>query len=174
MCSIFILNFTGVYLSLNDNFIANHGYVSISASSTALICHTNRPIDPNDDNSGGDWFAPNGNTVNSATGFVQTRVGMTVQLRRNTVRPSVGIYHCVIRDDTETEQRVYVGLYSRGGGGISIYYDFVCYFIIFKFQALPYPEILHSIWTLLPMKTPLVSPSPVSPLVDRLPLSLGP
>lgn len=95
--------------------------MSISDSSTALICHTNRPIDANDGNSGGDWFAPNGNWVTSTTGFIQRRVGKTVQLRRSTATPSVGIYHCVIRDDTDTEQTVYVGLYNRGRGGIAQY-----------------------------------------------------
>lgn len=90
--------------------------MSISRSSTVLICHTNRPIDANDGNSGGDWFAPSGYWVNSVTGFVQRRVRMTVELRRSTGTLLAGIYHCVIRDDTDTEQKVHVGLYSGGGG----------------------------------------------------------
>ena len=61
----------GVYLSLIDDIIPNHDYVVISdigsIGDTALICHTNRPATITDiagyNNSGGDWFAPNGMPV---------------------------------------------------------------------------------------------------------------
>ena len=123
---------TGIYLSLNDDIIPNHGYVVISdigsTDDTALICHTNRPGDITDiagyNNSGGDWFAPNGTTVgfgrihNDVPGFIRRRSPMMVRLLRDiaTDPPSEGIYHCLIEDDTLTERTVYVGLYNSGGG----------------------------------------------------------
>ena len=93
----------------------------------ALICHTNRVGNitdiGGDNNSGGDWFAPNGMPVgfgdmSSVPGFIRRRGPMMVRLLRNTATdpPSVGIYHCLVEDDTLTEQTVYVGLYYSGGG----------------------------------------------------------
>ena len=38
-----------------------------------------------------------------------------MRLRRNTGTAAEGIYHCVVMDNTETNERVYVGLYNRGG-----------------------------------------------------------
>ena len=45
---------------------------------------------------------------------------MMVRLIRTTSTgpPSEGIYVCGVEDDTSTYQRVYVGLYNNGGGGI--------------------------------------------------------
>ena len=126
---------TGVYLSLNDDIIPNHGYVMISdigsTDDTALICHTNRPGNitgiAGDKHSGGAWITPNGMTVgfgdmSYVPGFIRRRGPMMVRLLRNTATdpPSEGIYHCLVEDDTLTEQTVYVGLY-RSGGGIYIY-----------------------------------------------------
>ena len=122
----------GVYLSLNDDIIPNHGYVVISVigstDDTALICHTNRPATitgiGSSTNSGGDWVAPNGMAVGfgnihaSVPAFIRRRGPMMVRLLRNTATdpPSEGIYHCLVEDDTLTEQTVYVGLYNSGGG----------------------------------------------------------
>ena len=123
----------GVYLSLNDDIIPNHGYAVFSdigsTDDTALICHTNRPATLTGisgyKHSGGDWVAPNGTTVgfggtytSSIPGFIRRRDPMMVRLLRNTATdpPSEGIYHCLVEDDTLTEQTVYVGLYNRGGG----------------------------------------------------------
>ena len=127
---------TVVYLSLNDDIIPNHGYVVISdigsTDDTALICHTNRPATitgiGGSTNSGGDWFAPNGTTVDfgsnsNVPGLRRSRGPMMVRLLRNiaTDPPSEGIYliHCLVEDDTLTEQTVYVGLYNSGGGIMS-------------------------------------------------------
>ena len=114
-----------VYLSFNDDIIPNHGYVVIndigSTDDTSLICHTNRPATlSNNAHSGGDWFAPDETRVNGndVPGFRRTRGPMMVRLLRNTATdpPSEGIYHCLVEDDTLTEQTVYVGLYNTGGG----------------------------------------------------------
>ena len=44
------------------------------------------------------------------TGFVRDRDPYVIRLVRNTdTTPAEGIYHCAILDNTETEQRVYVG-----------------------------------------------------------------
>ena len=91
-----------------------------SADDTALICHTNRPNVEDRTNSGGNWFAPDGTRVNNndVPGFRRSRAPMMVRLLRNTATdpPSEGIYHCLVEDDTFTEQTVYVGLYNTGGG----------------------------------------------------------
>ena len=124
-CTLYLT--TGVYLSLNDEIIPNHGYVVISdigsTDDTALICHTDRPATQNMGytNSGGEWVAPNGREINpsgtAVPGFRRKRRPMMVRLLRKTATgtPSEGIYHCLVEDDTLTEQTVYVGLYNSGG-----------------------------------------------------------
>ena len=125
----------GVYLTLNGDYIPNHGYVVISGigstDDTALICNTNRFGNRTTTSgstyfhSGGNWHAPNGNTVGNrgsddVPGFVRNRRPMMVILLRRTASdpPSEGIYYCVVEDDTFTYQTVYVGLYNSGGGGM--------------------------------------------------------
>ena len=119
-----------MYLSLKNDIIPNHGYVVISdigsTDDTALICRTNRPANLINSlgytNSGGNWFAPNGMTLDfggrTVPGVRRTRDPMMVRLLRNTANgpPSEGIYHCLVEDDTLTEQTVNVGLYNSGGG----------------------------------------------------------
>ena len=112
-----------MYLSLNDVIIPNNGYVMISdigsIENTALICNTNRPVNFNKSNSGGNWYGPSGTRVGSmgsdnVSGFVRTRGRMIVRLLRNTGTdpPSEGIYHCVVEDDTLTNYTLSVGLYN--------------------------------------------------------------
>ena len=114
-----------VYLSLNIDIIPNHGYVMISdigsTDETALICHTNYPATlGNNAHSGGDWYAPDGTRVNSndVPGFRRSRGPMIVRLYRDTATdpPSEGIYECLVEDDTDTVQSLYVGLYGSGEG----------------------------------------------------------
>ena len=116
---------TGIYVSLDDRVIPNHGYVVISdigsTDDTALICHTNRPATLNNNaDSGGDWFAPDETRVDATAvpGFRRNRGPMMVRLLRDTATdpPPEGIHHCLVEDDTLTEQTVYVGLYNSGGG----------------------------------------------------------
>ena len=132
----FVLNIPipGVYLTLNGDYIPNHGYVMISdigsTDGTALICNTNRfgnrTTTPTSTyfHSGGDWFAPDGTTVgnrgkSNVPGFERNRAPMMVILLRRTASdpPPEGIYYCVVEDDTFTEQTVYVGLYNSEGRG---------------------------------------------------------
>ena len=126
----------GVYLTLNGSYIPNHGYVMISdigsTNDTALVCNTNHPVTLPSQNSGGNWFAPNGarvggmhETIANVPGFDSDICPMMVRLYRNTATgtPSEGIYYCVVEDDTFTYQTVYVGLYNSGGGGI---YAYIC------------------------------------------------
>ena len=106
-----------------------------STDDTALICHTNCPgtSDSNSNtNSRGDWYAPDGMTVDAGgiavPGFRRSRSPMMVRLLRNTATdpPSEGIYHCLVEDDTLTQQTVYVGLYNSGGGILNIYTVILC------------------------------------------------
>ena len=115
------VNFTGVYLMLNEKFIPNHGYVDISnigsTDDTALLCHTNRPPPAGSSHSGGDWYAPDGDRVDGddVSGVTRNRGPMVVRLKRTTGTPAEGIYRCEVNDNTETNKTVYVGLYSDGG-----------------------------------------------------------
>ena len=199
-CSSGCVVIPGVYLSLNADIIPNHGYVLISdigsTEDTALICHTNRPAFDNNgqSNSGGDWFGPDRTAVgtrysneHAVPGVRRNRGPGMVQLIRYTTNfnpslngmtftPPEGIYHCEVEDATLTQQKVYVGLYNSGGGMcVYTYIVYVCgcmspYLSLFQEIS----QCLHSPWTLTSVEPILSSPSPVSPLVDLLPLSLGP
>ena len=94
-----------------------------SPDDTALLCITDLPPSTGSTNSGGNWFAPDGTRVgdagyNDVQGFVRNRDPMVVRLKRNTATdpPAEGMYYCEVMDNTETEQRVYVGIYHNGGG----------------------------------------------------------
>ena len=132
MCLTYIY-FAGVFLSLNDDIVPNHGYIDISdigsTDDTALICYTNRPATVYGIHSGGNWFGPSGIVVGGLTigtdnvpGFMRNRDPMIVRLLRNIATdppsgiPAEGIFHCGVEDDTFTVQTVFVGLYNSGGG----------------------------------------------------------
>ena len=119
--------FSGVYLSLSGRVIPNNGYVLISdigtaGDDTALLCHTSHPSPTGSSNSGGDWVSPDGIRVessgNTVPGLRRNKGPMVVRLYRNTATPAEGIYQCQIMDDTDTLQKIYVGLYNDGGGNI--------------------------------------------------------
>ena len=134
LCLLYYVSLTpGVYLTRNDGYIPNHGYVNIGdTDDTALICNTNRianfPVTSKSGtryHSGGDWHAPDGTIVGNlgsddVPGFDRNRGPMVVRLHRNTATgtPSEGIYYCVVEDDTFTDQTVYVGLYNSGGTAV--------------------------------------------------------
>ena len=111
--------FPGVYLSLNGEIFHNHSYIAISgigsSDNNALLCITNRPGTPTT----GNWFVPDGTRVSTGgvPGFSRTTGPMVMRLKRNTATDPAaeGIYYCEIKDNTETEQRVYVGIYNGGG-----------------------------------------------------------
>ena len=94
-------------------YISNIG----SSDDTALLCHTNRPPPSGSSHSGGEWYAPDGTrlSLDEVPGFVRNRGPMVVRLKASTGDPVEGIYRCEVNDNTETQQTVYVGLYSDGG-----------------------------------------------------------
>ena len=141
-----------------------------STDDSALLCHTNNPPPPGSASSGGDWFAPDGTRVflSAVPGFTITRAAMVVKLRRTSGTPPEGIYQCTIEDAPSTVPMVYVGLYNTGEGIITISRSFNK--ILFQAVSL-YLLYLH---TMIAMNQLFSSPSPVSPLEDLLPLSLGP
>ena len=174
VCALYIIvTHTDVYLSLNDDIIPNHGYVEISrigsTDDSALLCHTNRP--PDGAHSGGDWLAPDGNRVfdTDVPGVTRSRDPMVVRLRKTSGDPPEGIYWCTI-DDALTPQIVHVGLYNTGGGIASALQISFSTSLTIQVASL-YLLYLH---TLISVDQLLSSPSPVSPLEDLLPLSLGP
>ena len=95
---------------------------------TALLCHTNRPPRGSPNDSGGNWYKPDGTTRVDAVavaglGFGRNRGPKVVRLKRRTGdtgarTPSEGIYRCEINDAESSPQTVYVGLYNIGGGNI--------------------------------------------------------
>ena len=115
----------GVYLCLRNKLIPNNSYVVMddigSTDDTALLCHTN---EPSPSVFGGDWFAPNGirvggdsyNRPGDVPGFGRTRGPHVVRLKRSSDgTPPETMYKCVVRDTTDTNQTVYVGIYSQNG-----------------------------------------------------------
>ena len=90
-----------------------------STDDTALLCHTNEPAARL---IVGDWFDPNGNKVGNdggskhgdVPGFKRSRVPHVVRLKRSSSdgTPPEGVYKCVVKDTTDTNQTVYVGIYS--------------------------------------------------------------
>ena len=121
------ITFTGVYLSLNNNYIPNHGYVVISDIGTsdddALLCNTNY-IPSGSPYSGGNWYAPDGSRVfyaGGVPGFRRNRGPGVVRLfrRTDTGTPAEGIYNCTVQNASTEYQSIYVGLYNSGTGLIS-------------------------------------------------------
>ena len=90
-----------------------------STDDTALLCHTNEPAARV---IVGDWFYPNGTKVGNyidskpgdVPGFGRNRGPRVVRLKRSSSEgtPPEGVYKCVVKDTTDTNQTVYVGIYS--------------------------------------------------------------
>ena len=115
----------GVHLSLRNKLIPNNSYVVMddigSTDDTALLCHTN---EPSLHAFWGNWFDPNGNKVSGDSdkkpgdvpGLGRNRGPHLVRLKRSSDgTPPEGVYKCVVRDTTDTNQTVYVGIYSLNG-----------------------------------------------------------
>ena len=101
-----------------------------STDDTALLCITDRSTFWH--NSGGHWFAPNGDIVtfsgapNGPPGFTRNRAPMVVRLKRSPDGgvPAEGMYRCVIRDNQGILQTLYVGLYTTAERGIIVIFSF--------------------------------------------------
>ena len=101
--------------------------IATTGGDTALLYHTNHPADRINGigimHSGGQWFKPDQSEVlpdSRSVGFRRNRGPMVVRLYRYTAStdpPVEGIYYCEIEDDTDTLQRVFVGLYANDGRG---------------------------------------------------------
>ena len=171
---------TDVYLSLNGEVIPNHGYVEIIdigySYRTALLCHTNRPAITSYSYFVGKWLTPERDRVEYSTlGFRSSYDSMPVRLWRNRYGSAdVGIFWCETNDATETLQRVHVGLYNSGEGiaGFSVIHINVHFYFTKLSQVRFHYQLLFQ--PLTSMEIVLSLPSPVSPLVDLLPLSPGP
>ena len=150
---------------------------------TALLCHTNRPaIRSYTSYLVGKWLTPERDRVEyyyyDGPGFWSEIDPMVVRLwRSNYGTPNEGIFVCEIKDATETLQTVYVGLYNSGEGKfLCLCINVHCIFIISPSTKLSqvrfhYQPLFQSLTS---MEAVFSLPSPVSPLVDLLPLSLGP
>ena len=102
--------------------IPNNGIVDISdigsENDDALHCNTNRPPPrggPN--NSGGDWFIPDGTKIYPAVvpGFQTNRGPMVARLLRKPGVPAEGMYKCSIKD-VSMLHTVFIGIYTSGNG----------------------------------------------------------
>ena len=90
-----------------------------STDDTALLCHTNEPAARV---IVGDWFYPNGIKVGNDSdskpgdvpGFGRNRGPHVVRLKRSSSECTAteGVDKCVVKDTTDTNQSVYVGIYS--------------------------------------------------------------
>ena len=87
-----------------------------STDDTALLCHTNKVLPKV---IGGDWFDPDGTKVGDVNrpggvpGVERNRGPHVIRLKRSSDgTPPEGMYKCVVRDTTDINQTVYVGIGS--------------------------------------------------------------
>ena len=119
--------YVGVYMSINKTAIANDGYVSsydMIQNGLPLICHTNKMNCCRDDQLG-DWYYPNGTTVDSYTvnaelkhipeffsrsrsqSTVSLATGGTYGLRTFLGPPERGRFYCKVPDANDINKTVY-------------------------------------------------------------------
>ena len=120
----------------------------------------------------GDWYFPNGTVLPFSGNNIPIGLGRSAQrvvIRRTTATGPTGIYRCdiptnAVHDDTDISVRetVYVGLYPTDGMQV----------LLSRTVSLLCRWRCHNIWRGSDILTK--SPSPVSPLEDLLPPSLGP
>ena len=71
----------------------------------------------------GEWYFPNGMTVDRMGDVYRRRSRSVVLLnRRNNATLSSGIYHCEIPDKQEILQHIYIGIYPNGSGMLDDHY----------------------------------------------------
>ena len=122
------------YVSFRGQNLANHSYVDLSlvghlkTGSDSVQCHTDLTTCCSGDQGihRGDWYFPNGTRLLPPTfaDIYESREKKRVDLRRWSATSPTGMYYCDIATvdvlDNEitqlTRERVYVGLYTNGGG----------------------------------------------------------
>ena len=90
---------------------------------------------------------------------------MVVRLHRRPELANEGIYYCTVSDAKEKRQQIYVGLYYPGNGIHIQIFSIISIGNIILYDGISFTEDNELI---------INTPSPVSPLEDLLPLSLGP
>ena len=171
------------YVSFMGNIFTNHSYLNASllgsSESNSVQCHTNvgTCCTSAQGRFRGDWFHPNGSRLGfsfNGGDIYQTREAQRVDLFRRNNANANGIFFCNISVHVESVG-IYVGLYTNGGQfyvlGFTI---FMLGTLYYSQEVSPYKITLCLMRTLTSMEPVLSSPSPVSPLVDLLPTSLGP
>ena len=129
------------YVSFMGDHLANHSYLHLSQVGMAtngqdsVKCHTDLSSCCSDTEGDhrGDWYFPNGNRLlfDEHLSVYESRGDMRVDLRRNSDGDSAvsGIYHCDIQTNavhqSSARERVYIGLYTSGGGIYLIMRPFV-------------------------------------------------
>ena len=122
------------YVSFKGQTLANQSYVNFSlvghlkTGSDSVQCHTDLTTCCGGGQGihRGDWYFPNGTRLPlpGGTDIHESREKKRVDLRRWSATSPTGMYYCDIATvavhDNETTQltreRVYVGLYTNGGG----------------------------------------------------------
>ena len=101
----------------------------IGEENAALFCLTNRTDccrmkdTPQGTGGIGEWFFPNGNTVNnegSGDDIYRSRGPSFVRLRRRNNASTTGVFRCEVPDASGTNQSIYVGVCPVNSGSPSI------------------------------------------------------
>ena len=118
----------GVGLLLNGVLYGNNSIVTldeIGEDSAALFCLTNKTDccsmkDPPGVGGIGEWFFPDGNSVNnedSGDDIYRGRGPSFVHLQRRNNAQTTGVFRCEVPDASGTIQSLYVGVYPMGKSG---------------------------------------------------------
>ena len=134
LCSLEVYCQTFPYVSLSMGAgLPNHSYVDLGTvgtnNSTSVLCHTDlENCCRNEDGPHrGQWFFPNGESLQTNEDIYEVEEQQKIELRRNNSATSpTGIYRCeiptnAVHDDKDISVRatVYVGLYTSAGKFVS-------------------------------------------------------